>query len=299
MLSICIPIYNFDVRPLVSDLALQMKNLDYAMELILIDDASKSHYKDLNESVCSNHQYIKLDNNIGRSSIRNLFLKYSKSDYLLFLDCDSLIIDKHFIDKYIEEIKKGEEGVLCGGRVYQQAVPEKNRKLRWKYGSIKESQTTAQRNKAPNHSFMTNNFVVKREILQKIKFDERLKDYGHEDTLFGFELLKKGIHIKHIENPVDNGDIETNEVFLEKTEKGIQSLIAILEYMNNDAELIQMIKLARVKKSMDQIKMLGFISLIFFFTKPLLKYSLINGPISLRTFDFYKLGLFIKYSKRI
>lgn len=299
MLSICIPIYNFDVNPLVSALDIQLKKLDSQVKLILIDDSSDIEYKKLNESICSNFQYIKLEQNIGRSSIRNLFLKYTKSDYLLFLDCDSLIVDDLFIEKYIEEIKKGEEGVICGGRVYQQTSPGKNKLLRWKYGLIKESQTAAIRNIAPNHSFMTNNFVVKKEILQNIQFDERLKNYGHEDTLFGFELLKAGIQIKHIENPVDNGDIEDNNVFLEKTEKGIQSLVAILKYMNYDTELIKMIKLARVMMKIQSMKMLWLISLTFFFLKPLLKYTLINGPISLWAFDFYKLGLLIQNTKKV
>ncbi len=291
MLSICIPIYNFDVRSLVSALSMQMNKQNDDVVLILIDDASNIHYQDVNESICANHQYIKLDQNIGRSSIRNLFLKYAKSEYLLFLDCDSLIIEENFIEKYIEEIKKEKERVICGGRVYQQKKPEKNKLLRWKYGHYKESQIASIRNKVPNHSFMTNNFVVKTEILQNIQFDERLKNYGHEDTLFGFELLKEGIHIKHIENPVDNGDIEDNDVFLEKTKKGIQNLALIIQYMNNDPRLINMVKLLRVADQLKKMKLLYLVSLLFGIIKKPLKYTLINGPISLWAFDFYKLGL--------
>ncbi len=33
---------------------------------------------------------------------------------------------------------------------------------------------------------MTNNFLIQQVLLAKIKFDERLNQYGHEESLFGF-----------------------------------------------------------------------------------------------------------------
>ena len=56
---------------------------------------------------------------------------------------------------------------------------------------------------------------------KKISFNERLSGYGHEDTLFGYELNKNNIQIHHIDNPVLNGHLDTNEAFLLKTEEGL------------------------------------------------------------------------------
>jgi glycosyltransferase involved in cell wall biosynthesis len=298
MLSICIPIYNFDVNPLVSALGKQMNMLGDDIELILIDDASNESFKEKNEVTCSKYDYIKLKENIGRSSIRNLFLKYAQFDYLLFLDCDSLIIDDDFLSKYLEELNNKNESVICGGRVYQTKAPEANKMLRWKYGVKKESQTANIRKQAPNHSFMTNNFVVRKDLLQNIQFDERLKNYGHEDTLFGFELLKKGIFISHINNPVDNGDIEDNEVFLEKTEKGIENLSIILDNMNQDPQFIDMVTLLKVYSKFGSLHLLWLISLIYLLSGRLIKYTLINGPYCLWAFDFYKLGLLTQIRRK-
>ncbi len=243
MISICIPIYNFNVSPLLDELSMQMEKAEASVELILIDDCSFSEYKELHKSVCNKHRYIELEENIGRAKIRNLFLDYAQYEHLLFLDCDSLIPNKTFLSNYLKAIKKGESSIICGGRIYDSAKPDSNKLLRWKYGIEKESLSYEERMQQPNKSFMTNNFLISKQLLQEIKFDERLSEYGHEDTLFGFELKKKGIKINHIENPVLNGHLENNAEYLKKTEKSIHNLIAILDYVNYDPDFIQDVSL--------------------------------------------------------
>ena len=83
MLSVCIPVYNFDVTELITDIRNQINTDDLDAEIIFIDDASQEEMRQRNEIVKSlTDHYILLEKNIGRSKIRNLFLKYSKSDYL-------------------------------------------------------------------------------------------------------------------------------------------------------------------------------------------------------------------------
>ena len=299
MLSVCIPIYNFDVRPLITSLGKEIVQLSDYVELILIDDASSDYYKRINEKDCQKHQYIKLSKNIGRSRIRNLFLDYVSYENLLFLDCDSLIIKNSFIVNYIKRLQQYQDQVICGGRVYSSHRPEKNKWLRWKYGVKRESQTAEERKREPNRSFMTNNFVIKKSLLQEIKFDERLANYGHEDTLFGFELWKNKIQISHIENPIENGDIEDNEVFLHKTEEGVRNLALIYKYMNDDPQLVDMVQLLRVYDKLHHYHLTNIVRWFYLiFIKPLKK-SLINGPISIKAFNFYKLGLFIGCRTRL
>lgn len=293
MLSICIPVYNFDMRLSLKLLGEQIQRLNEAVELIVIDDASALGFREINKVAAQNFQYIGLEKNVGRASIRNLFLKYTTYDYLLFLDCDSLIIDEHFIAKYLEIIKTAQPPVVCGGRVYGETPPGKEKYLRWKYGTKRESQSVGQRMKEPNNSFMTNNFLIQKSVLQEVQFDERLKDYGHEDTLFGYELLKKSIHITHINNPVGNGDIEDNAVFLEKTEYGVKNLKVIIKNMSDDQQLIKMVRLLRIREMVKRYRLTAFIRLLFSVTRKPIKNSLINGPFNLFLFDFYKLGLLI------
>ena len=80
MLSVCIPVYNFDVTELIFDIRNQINTDDLDAEIIFIDDASQEEMRQRNEIVKSlTDHYILLEKNIGRSKIRNLFLKYSKN----------------------------------------------------------------------------------------------------------------------------------------------------------------------------------------------------------------------------
>ncbi len=297
MISICIPIYNFNVSPLLDELSMQMEKAEASVELILIDDCSSSEYKERNKSVCNKHRYIELEENIGRAKIRNLFLDHAQYDHLLFLDCDSSIPNKTFLSNYLKAIKKGESSIICGGRIYDSAKPDSNKLLRWKYGIEKESLSYEERMQQPNKSFMTNNFLISKTLLQEIKFDERLSEYGHEDTLFGFELKKRGIEINHIENPVLNGHLENNAEYLKKTEKSIHNLIAILDYVNYDPDFIQDVSLLNFYSNPSTKKLIPFIKIFFPFLKPFIKFFLINGFISIRLFSFYKFGILIQEMK--
>lgn len=298
MISICIPIYNFNVTALIQELSYQAKTINLPYEIILIDDKSSEAFKRINEPVCNKEIYIPLGKNIGRAKIRNLFLAYSKYESLLFLDCDSLIVSKDFLAQYIKVIIENNYSVVCGGRVYDKNKPGKNKMLRWKYGIEKESQPLHIREKSPNKSFMTNNILISRKIFEKIKFDERIIEYGHEDTLYGFRLMKEGIKIKHIDNPVLNADLEDNLGYLSKTEMGVINLINILGYVNYNSDFIKEVTILNFYKKIISFKMVSFIKFFFFCLKPIIRYLLIQGYISISLFNFYKLGILLQNSNQ-
>lgn len=289
MISICIPIYNFNVTELVTDLSRQSNLLNVPSEIILIDDGSESTFKEINKTICEKEIYIELEKNIGRSAIRNRFLDHSKYDNLLFLDCDSIIHTDDFLAKYVDALKNHPENVICGGRIYEANAPERAKRLRWKYGIVKESKSYEIRSQNPNASFMTNNFIISRSIFEAIPFDEGLREYGHEDTLFGFELKKRSVNIIHIDNTIRNGHLENNIEYIENTEKAVTNLIYILEHTNYDKDLIQDIRLLRIFYKLYKLR--SIIRLAFRILKPLIKYTLSRGYVSLYLFDFYKFGI--------
>ena len=294
MLSICIPAYNFNITSLIKELSNQIELLNVQAEIIVIDDASEN-FKDINKSECEKHSqitYIELNYNIGRSKIRNLFLKYVKYDYLLFLDCDSMIKTKTFLSNYIRIIKKIEPKVVCGGRIYNTKLPKREKRLRWKYGLLRESQPCRVREQSPNKSFMTNNFLISRKIFIENQFDERIEKYGHEDTLFGLNLIKNNIKISHTENPILNGDEELNREYLNKTKEGIANLVDILNYTNYDKTLIENIKILKFYHKIRKIELIIYLS--FVLSKPLINFLLTKGYVSLFLFDYYKFGLLIE-----
>ena len=289
MLSICIPIYNFDVTELVKSLDDEIKTQKLQVEIILIDDASHESFREINKAL-NVQNYVQLEQNIGRSAIRNKFLEFVHFDWLLFLDCDSKVEGKHFLSKYLNTIQNNSASVFCGGRHYPKHCPSKSQKLSWNYGKKRESKSALARSKSPNKSFMTNNFLIRKAVLAQIQFDERIKNYGHEDTLFGIMLEEKAIAIEHIENSILNGHIETNEVFLKKTHQALENLKLIFAYYENKGKLTEHISLmAFTQRSKLRRSLLKMVFKIFGKT---IKALLTSGQGNVFLFDTYRLGYF-------
>jgi len=211
---------------------------------------------------------------------------------MLFLDCDSFVMRDDFLQTYVDAIKDVPGGVICGGREYEPTCPSKQQRLRWKYGIKKESKSVEERKRYAYRSFMTNNFVVNKEILQRVRFDERLSGYGHEDTLFGLAMQKQSIPLMHIDNPILNGHMETNSEYLQHTAVAIENLVKILGYSFGDRELIEDVSLLRVFYRLHKFRWLIWFS--FFVTRSFMHYVLSKGYAFLWLFDFYKLGLLEK-----
>lgn len=291
MLSICIPIYNFDVNPLVSALKAEIETYHLHVEIILIDDASKAEFQKINNKAASEADYYKrLPENIGRSAIRNLFLDRANGDYLLFLDCDGKIISTSFIKDYINYIETNRPNVLYGGRVVDKNKPESSYQLRWNYAQKRENLNVQKRRQAPYLGFQTNNFVIKKTVFESFKFNEKLKNYGYEDLLFAMELKDADIIIEHVDNPIFNNDIETNSVFSSKAAEAAESLAIILKDKNT-SDKVSDLKLAIAYKKLQDYKLRRIFNLAFDIAEPFLKSRLHRGNVSLKILDFYKLGI--------
>ncbi len=289
MLSILIPAYNFDVRSLVEGLSKQLEKFKIEGEILVVDDYSKNEWKIINQEV-QNLEFVKyeeLKNNLGRSKIRNYLAQKAKHENLLFLDCDMKVITPDFLKKYHQNLSSG--SVLIGGISYQKEKPESNKILHWKVGKEREVKSATTRQNTPYQSFLSSNFLIPKSIFNKIKFDESLTQYGHEDTLFGLKLKEMKIPILHIDSPIEHTGLETSSTFLIKAEKAIENLSKLHKERK--------IEPTKLIDTYMKISKLGLNSVVFFILK-LFKKSIqnnlkSNNP-SLKYFDFYKLFLFMK-----
>lgn len=284
--------YNFDIRELVSDLKKEIDRQQFDAEIILIDDGSETRFKQINKDLHDlADQFIFLDKNIGRSRIRNLFLTYAKGDYLLFLDCDGKVFKEGFLEKYIQFIQKNPSAkVIYGGRNVSAEFPDQKHFLRWKFATERENLPVEQRIEKPYLSFQTNNFIIKKEVLKKIRFNPEFQKYGYEDLLFAMDLKSEGIGIDHINNPIFNNDLEDNEVYIEKVKESIDSLSKML----GDPQLNSKLSEIKLVKAYNMIRKTGLTVLfnVFFkLSRTTVEKKLLKGDMSLRYLDFYKLGL--------
>lgn len=143
---------------------------------------------------------------------------------LLFLDCDGGMIRQDFIATYLKH--KTDKTIISGGREYARIRPTDDRYvLHWSYGSTKESRPLEERQAHPLRYFHSNNFLVERHTFLGVTFDETITSYGYEDLLFAQDAVTKGVTVRHIDNPVEHLDLQTNEVFLDKARMAIDNLI--------------------------------------------------------------------------
>lgn len=288
-LSVCIPIYNSDVRALVNTLCQQIVDLPRAsINIVLIDDASDPACQTINQFTAPHAQYIQLAQNIGRSRIRNAFLKYTDAEYLLFIDGDSTIQDPWFLKKYADYLTQQPIEVLVGASVYQNQKPNRSQHLRWSYSTQRESLDYHRRTQHQYSGFKTNNFIIRRSVLQQIPFDERLTGYGHEDTLLGLQLAKQQIPIAHIDNPVWNLKLDTNTEFLSKTDSALKNLLWLAD--NHQAlRVFDHNRLLQLHMKFKQYVVFNYLMGLLTSITPILAYLLKTGFAPLFLFDLYRL----------
>ena len=291
MLSILIPIYNFESVDLVRQICNQCEISGITFEVIALDDCSGDYFKKINIQVKLIPQciYEELNENIGRSKIRNLLVTKAKYQNLLFLDCDSEIMSANFIYNYKKYFNS--DKVIYGGRNYQANPPKNyNLYLRWLYGVKRETIPVNKRKKHPYIYFLSNNFLVPKKYFEEIKFDETLVGYGHEDTLFSFRLKNKNIQIEHIDNPLCHVGLETNLDFLLKTEEGLKNLVIVNKKMPEYSNEIRIIKIVNFLTKINLAHSTR--KAIKLFEKIITKNLLSTHP-SLFLFDIFKLRIIL------
>ncbi len=297
MLSICIPVYNLKMHELTHQLAQQCQLAGIEFEIVLADDGSQEDFKlenrELQQFTFVN--YFEMPHNVGRSVIRNVLADAAKYDYRLFIDCDSLVPNTQLIANYVKNIQAGHK-VVCGGSVYQREKPPLNQQLRWRYGNRVESNMRRQRALNAAKSFMTNNFLIHKSVMQTVRFNETLSTYGHEDTLFGYDLKKAGILPLHTNNPVLNCHLDTNRVFLDKTGQAIRNLLFIVSKIDQPALFISEVTLLQ---TYFKLPLKPLFRLVFVVLNPILRMMLRVGITNLTLFNVYKLGLMVQMAPNI
>lgn len=289
MLSILIPVYNYKVSSLVETLYNQALESNVIFEIICLDDCSQ-HFLSENQKInqFQNCNYSVLEQNIGRSAIRNLLAKKASFENLLFLDADTFPVNQNFLSTYILQINQTEK-VVYGGILYESKKPENDRLLRWFYGTEREALSTADRSKNPYISFLTLNFLISKSVFKKVTFNENIPNLRHEDTLFSFELKQNQIEIIHIENPVLHLGIENSETFLRKSEEAVVGLKNLV-----DSNLISSdyVKLSHYYQIIKKYYLQSVIAFGFKISKPLFLKQLLSKKPSLLLFDLYRLGYY-------
>lgn len=295
MFSILIPVYNYPVSDLVQKLLQMGRNLHSTFEIILGDDGSPNVALTGIDGLDKIPEVTiyRMNQNTGRSAIRNFLGSKANYEYLLFLDDDGWPESEDFLGRYVN--LASQHDVICGGRSYSPEKPENTAEyLHWLYGNKREVQSARERNSKPYEGFQTNNFWIRKSVFVSTGFDTRIKSYGHEDTLFGFELRKKGILIHHIDNPMRHLGLVKNTEFLEKTKIALQNL-AYLRHSGSPIET----RLTNTYQSLAEKKLLNLSRISLRAIISVLEQNLLSKNPILTALDSYKLYYYMEYLRKM
>ncbi len=293
MLSILIPTKDYDCHRLIKELHRQGQALDIPFEILVGEDGTSAANINLNNTSDNlpNYRRIVKTHNIGRAKMRNLLALESRYSNLIFIDSDAIVEKSDFLAIYAEALKS--YSVVCGGLYHADKCPNNNCSLRYRYEKETDKKRDAlARSKAPYDRFSTFNFAIKKDIFVAILFDDSITRYGHEDTLFGKELEKRGIKIKHIENRLLHNGLEDNATFLAKTEQALFNLKEMKDKIGETPLLIAVHKLQKFHLE-------GLFMAFWKRCKGILKKNLLGNKPSLKIFNIYKLGYYISLQNRI
>lgn len=226
--------------------------------------------------------------NRGRAAARNALFKKAQGEYLLVMDSDAMLLGSDWLAQLWRA--KPVSGVLQGGRSVE-AKPPRADALRWHYTLKREIRSLNARKAQPYEAFMTGSFFIHREAYQKLRFDERLRGYGHEDTLFGWALAEEKIPITHLDLPFLFSADESAQVFLHKSAEAMRSLLHVAHLYPQYRSRFKMLRYADRLKTW---RLSGLYRLKFKIFRSLIERNLKGRHPSLMLFDLWRLGILLQ-----
>jgi glycosyltransferase involved in cell wall biosynthesis len=296
-ISLLIPVFDYDIIALVHSMKDAMGKVPEFFEIVIGDDGSSAEYHEKYRSLeTENVKVISSEKNIGRAAIRNKLALEARGDFLIFIDADVMLpgTAEAYILKWLPYMKTSR--VICGGTLYHDSPPgDPDKLLRWKYGKWREQKSAAERNKHPHAGFSTFNVMIEKSVFSKIRFNEELKQYGHEDTLLGYQLKKAGINVLHIDNGLMHEGLESNREFLIKTKLGIENLSKLYDKVTDKRSFSETVTILRYYNKLKYFGSTRILAAIFIKYRERMEIRLDSSNISLLLFGFYKMSMFCTY----
>ncbi|EPR73904.1 Glycosyl transferase family protein [Winogradskyella psychrotolerans RS-3] len=291
MISVLIPVYNYNISELVSEVHKQLITSEIPFEILCYDDCSNDiKFQDYNNTIntLSHCAYTILQKNIGRSAIRNKLAKDAKFDWCLFLDADVMPKNDDFISTYLKSISEKSE-VIYGGILYQEKRVDDAQLLRWIYGNKREALSAEVRNKNTYLSFLTLSFLIHKSVFNTVHFNEDIPNLRHEDTLFSYNLKEANINIQHIDNPVYHLGLEDSKTFLQKS---LDSVEAINLFINQDLLPSNYTRITNIYSKIKDNVISKVLASVYYKYEATFKKNLLGKNPSLLVFDLYRLSYY-------
>ncbi|WP_426958439.1 glycosyltransferase family 2 protein [Muricoccus radiodurans] len=250
-LSILIPTYDRDVRPLCDELLAGIAALPVPAEvelLVLLDgNPALLHQEEIvarAEGQGLAAAVAAAPANLGRAAARNALATLARGRFLLFLDADSLPDAPDFVARALAACDDP-AFVTCGGRTGQRmdrAPPDS--RLFEQHSRLREWIPAAERNRDPAGTFLSANFLVLRDLFLAHPIDEAFQGWGWEDTEWALRIARLA-GIRHVDNTVSHMEHHRDASWLGKLEASAPSYARVHRLYPEDTKRHRLFALIR------------------------------------------------------
>jgi glycosyltransferase involved in cell wall biosynthesis len=251
-LSVLIPFFRDDPRPLLAALDAEAAGFDGQVEIIVLDDAGGDAALSANvaETVAGLRapaRLIQLTTNEGRARGRNRLAAAARADRLLFLDSDMLPDRPDFLSAYLE-LLPSHPAVVVGGFSVTQCVAREDHALHRAMAARADCLPAAVRALTPEKYVFTSNLMVRRDVFDAEAFDEGFHGWGWEDVEWGARVCRR-FPVLHIDNPATHLGLDTADVLAGKYEQSVQNFARLAARHPDLVSGYPSVKAARLFKS--------------------------------------------------
>ncbi len=188
MISVVVPTYNRkNLLRLCLDSLMDQSYKSY--EVIVVDDGSTDGTESLVKSLQGDSKKLRYfrQNNMGHSLARNMGFSKAEGDIIASTD-DDCVVEREWLEKIHERFKRYPDIVAVGGSI----INPHNTKISWSHYILGFSSWSPEFKKRFIRDIPTCNIAYKREFISGLKFEDDKKTLGYRDSLFNFEVSKRG-----------------------------------------------------------------------------------------------------------
>lgn len=194
--SVIIPHYNDEMRlySCLSSLYNQEYEID-KMEIIVIDDCSPVNIQSSLTLKFPHVKFLRLAENRGPATARNLGIANARGKYLAFVDCDALV-GPYWLKTFEKEFKRSEK-VVCGPVFHRNYFLGRITALT-AFGNFLDTRNGYK----PDCPSV--NYAILAEAMKDFSYDETLGFTDKkvtpqcEDTLLSTQFVSAGLRIRHV-----------------------------------------------------------------------------------------------------
>ncbi len=212
LISVIIPTYNrADILPRAINSVLEQTYKNF--ELIIVDDASSDNTSQLIKSINDTRiKYIRHDKNSNGSVARNTGITNAKGEYIAFLDSDDEWKKEKLYEQFMFYGRKNMRETICYTSSYE--IDGVSLKIKPKREKRKNEQV-ADYLFSDGGLIQTSTLMIHKSILNKVKFNPKLKRHQDWDLCIEFEkhgysfiFFNKPLTVRYKED--DRGDRISN-----------------------------------------------------------------------------------------